>query len=67
MKQKAISPKAEVLATRIAGNIIRRQTRLANYLNRKTQHWNRMSKLIALALFVMLFGGTCIYFILKSI
>lgn len=67
MKQKTLNPKAAALAERIAGGIIRRQTRLAGYLNRKTQHWNNASKLIALALFVLLFGGVCLYFIIKSI
>lgn len=62
-----INPKAEALAIRIAGSIIRRQTRIAGYLNRKTQHWNRASKIIALLLFMLLFGGMCLYFIIKSI
>ncbi|MEO6524980.1 MAG: hypothetical protein ABIN91_25065 [Mucilaginibacter sp.] len=59
--------KTEVLASRIAGRIIRKQTQIAGYLNRKTQHWNKQSKLIALTLFVLLFGGLCIYLIIKSI
>jgi hypothetical protein len=53
-------------AARIAGRIIRRQTQMAGYLNRKTQHWNRASKLIALFLFCLLFGSICLYFIIKS-
>ena len=49
MKQpKTLSPKAAALAERIANGIIRRQTKLADKLNRRTQHWNRASKLIAL-------------------
>jgi hypothetical protein len=59
--------KTDLLASRIAGNIIRRQTQFASYLNRKTQHWNRASKLTALGLFVLLFGGLSIYLIIKSI
>jgi hypothetical protein len=66
-KPAVINPKAEALAIRVAGGIIRRQTRLANYLNRKTQHWNRASKLIALMLFIGVFGGICLYLIIKSI
>jgi hypothetical protein len=59
-------PRAEAMAERIAGRIIRRQTKMANYLNRKTQYWNKASKLIALALFCLLFGSLCLYFIIKS-
>lgn len=59
--------KTDRLASRIADKIIRRQAQFANYLNRKTQHWNRASKLTALILFVLLFGGLSIYLILKSI
>jgi hypothetical protein len=59
--------KTDRLARRIADKIIRRQTKFANYLNWKTQHWNRASKLTALILFVLLFGGFSIYLILKSI
>jgi hypothetical protein len=54
------------LATRIAGRIIRRQTQLATYLNRKTQYWSRASKLIALFLFCLLFGGSCLYLFIKA-
>jgi len=60
-----ISPRTEALATRIAGRIITQQTRVAAYLNRKTQHWNRASKLLALLLFILLFGGMCVYLIIQ--
>jgi hypothetical protein len=59
--------KTDTLAERIAGRIIRRQTKIANYLNRRTQHWNSTSKLIALLLFSLLFSSICFYFIIKSI
>ena len=58
---------SDALARRIADQIIRSQTRIACQLNRKTQHWNRASKLMALALFVLVFGGLSIYLIIKSI
>lgn len=60
-------PRTEALAQRIADRIIRRQTRMAGYLNRKTQHWNNASKLTALLLFIALFGSLCAWFIIKSI
>jgi hypothetical protein len=65
-KQAAISPRADALAVKIAGRIIRKQTRIAGYLNRKTQYWNKASKTTALCLFCLLFGGISLYFILKS-
>ncbi|SEN05844.1 hypothetical protein SAMN05192574_102323 [Mucilaginibacter gossypiicola] len=58
---------SDALARHIADQIIRIQTRLANVLNRKTQHWNKTSKLIALAAFMIVFGGLSIYLIIKSI
>lgn len=67
MKQRTLNPRMAALAERIAAGIIRRQVRIADALNRKTQHWNRASKLIALVLFCLLFGGLCLYFIIKSI
>jgi hypothetical protein len=67
MKQKILSPKANALAERVANGIIRRQSRIADALNRKTQHWNRASKIVALLLFCILFGGLCFYFIIQSI
>lgn len=67
MKQRTLNPRQTAFAERIASGIIRRQTRMAAYLNHKTQHWNRSSKLIALLLFCVLFGGLCFYFIIKSI
>lgn len=56
----------DALAGRIAGRMIRLQTRTANYLNRKTAYWNRASKLAALILFCVLFGSTCLYLIIKA-
>ncbi|EHQ24632.1 hypothetical protein [Mucilaginibacter paludis] len=65
-QQKTLSPKAAALAERIANSIIRRQTKLADSLNRRTQHWNRASKTVALLVFCILFGGLCFYLIIKS-
>ena len=44
-----------------------RQRQFAAYLGRKTQYWNRSSKLIALALFCLAFGGTSLWLLLKAI
>jgi hypothetical protein len=41
--------------------------RLACTLNRKTCYWNRTSKLTALMVFCLLFGGMSLYLFLKAI
>jgi len=56
----------DALAGRIANRVIRRKARLADYLNRKTQYWNRSSKLVALFLFCLVFGSLCLYLIIKA-
>lgn len=43
------------------------QRNAANYLSRKTQYWNRSSKIIALVLFCLLFGGGCLLLLIKAI
>jgi hypothetical protein len=53
-------------AERVAGMIIRRQRQVAQWLERKTQHWNRASKLIALYLFCLLFGGLSLWLLMKA-
>jgi hypothetical protein len=44
----------------------KRQGKIAAYLGRKTQYWNRNSWLIALALFILLFGGCCLLLCIKA-
>jgi hypothetical protein len=60
-KRRALTAKQENAANRMASAIVRRQTRLANYLNRKTQYWNKASKLLLLALLILLLGGFSLY------
>lgn len=54
------------IATRIVDRILLRQQKIASYLNRKTQHWNKTSKLVALALFILLFGGASLGLIIHA-
>jgi hypothetical protein len=63
---KKTKTNTDALAGRIANRIIHWKTQLADYLNRKTQHWNKSSKLIALFLFCLLFGSICLYLIIKA-
>jgi hypothetical protein len=58
--------KTDVLAARIAAQIIAWQTRIAACLNRRTAYWNRASKLTALWLFCLLFGSVCLYLFIKA-
>lgn len=66
-RHQVLTDRQERLAERVALGIVRRQTRIANHLNRKTQHWNRASKILALTLFILVFGGVSLYLLLKAI
>ncbi|MBS1502582.1 MAG: hypothetical protein JST32_11000 [Bacteroidetes bacterium] len=43
------------------------QRKFADYLGRKTQYWNRGSKVTALTLFILLFGGGCLLLLIRAI
>jgi GT2 family glycosyltransferase len=47
--------------------IIHRQRQIADHLNRKTQYWNRASKLILLLLICLLFGGASLWLLIRAI
>lgn len=66
-RHRALTPGQEALAGKVASAIVRKQTQVAGYLNRKTHHWNRASKLIALALFCLVFGGLSLYMLLNNL
>jgi hypothetical protein len=67
-RKKGVTAYREIpLLIRIAGVIHKRQLQVSGYLNRKTQYWNRTSKLTALFLFCLLFGGCCLLLLLKAI
>lgn len=55
------------LVIRIADTVHRRQLQVSGYLNRKTQYWNRASKLTTLFLFCLVFGGCCLLLLIKAI
>lgn len=44
----------------------KRQRKMAKFLGRRTQYWNRSSWLTALALFILLFGGCCLLLCIKA-
>ncbi|MES2277911.1 MAG: hypothetical protein V4592_17925 [Bacteroidota bacterium] len=46
--------------------IEQRQRKVAGYLCRRTQYWNRGSWLLALGLFILLFGGCCLLLCIKA-
>jgi hypothetical protein len=55
------------LGVQVRQSIEQNQRKAAAYLSRKTQYWNRSSKIMALALFCLLFGGCCLLLLLKGI
>lgn len=61
------SARYEELTTRIAGNIIRLQTGVAHYLNNRTTHWSKRTKLSLLIMFCVLFGAGNLFLIIHSI
>jgi len=50
----------------VRGSVERFQRRLAAYLERKTAYWDRRSKLIALFLFCLLFGGLSLWLLARA-
>lgn len=66
-KHRRLSDRQEKLAGRLASAIVRRQTQVAGYLNRKTQYWNKNSKIIALVIFSLVFGGLSLYLLIKAL
>ncbi len=66
-KAKNLNPQTDRLAGRVAEGIIGKQRRFAGYLERKTRYWNRASKLTALILLCILFGGPSLYLLLQAL
>lgn len=64
-RSRPLSARQEKSAGRIAAAIVSAQTRLADKLNRRTQYWNRSSKLILLAAIALLLGGFSLYQLIK--
>lgn len=58
--------RSDTIATKMASAILSRQTKIADYLNRKTAYWNKTSKVLLLVVFCAAFGGLSIYLLLKS-
>lgn len=65
-KQGQDNRQPAVWLTQVRAGIERHQQKLAAHLARKTQYWNRLSWLIALALFILLFGGCCLFLCIKA-
>lgn len=55
----------DALAHRIAGSIIGRQRRIADYLNSKAAYLSKRARLYALILFSLAFGSYCLYLLIK--
>lgn len=57
---------SEETTQKIAGNILTRQSRIADYLNTKTKHLSGKALLIALIGFCVVFGSYCLYLLLSA-
>ena len=66
-KGRPLSPRAAEVAERWVSALLFQQRKLADYLGRKTAYWDKASKLIALLLFCLVFGGISLWLILKTI
>ena len=66
-KKEVTAHRESPLLIRMASIIHKQQLQVSAYLNRRTQYWNRASKLTALFLFCLLFGGCCLLLLLKAI
>jgi hypothetical protein len=60
-KSKRHQPVASPLMLQLSSLLERMQRRLATVLARGTAHWSRRSWIIALVLFMLLFGGYCLF------
>lgn len=65
-KQEKAYMQSSIWITQVRERIEQRQQKVANYLGRKTQYWNRSSWLIALVLFILFFGGCCLLLCIKA-
>ncbi len=63
-KQRA---RQQRLLSQVELSISRKQKRIADELNRRTQHWNKLSKLIMLLLICLLFGGVSLWLLIQAI
>ena len=54
-------------ASRIEIAVIKKQHQLADCLNRKTQHWDRASKLILLLAICLVFGGASLWLLIRAL
>ena len=66
-KRKTGNRVESAFSVQVRRSVEQKQRVAAAYLARKTQYWNRSSKIIALALFCLLFGGGCLLLLLKAI
>ena len=64
-KERVLNPRVAELAERWVCCLLGHQRRVAAWLDRKTAYWNKASKICALSVFCLLFGGLSLWLILK--
>ena len=60
-------PQQDKLAEKLAGKIISVQLKVANFLNKRTQHYSRTQKEVLLIGLSAFFSAICLYLIFNSI
>ncbi len=55
------------VASRIEIVILKKQHQLADCLNRKTQYWDRASKIILLLAICLVFGGASLWLLIRAL
>ena len=66
-KRKTGNIAGNAALSKIRNLIAKRHRQAADYLGRKTQYWNRNSKIIALVIFCLIFGGSFLLLLIKAI
>ena len=65
-KRKTGSAADSQALLRVRLMVTEKQRKVADYLDKKTLYWNRNSKIIALVIFCLLFGGACLLLLIKA-
>jgi hypothetical protein len=55
------------VASRIETATLKKQHQLADCLNRKTQHWDKASKIIMLLAICLVFGGASLWLLIRAL
>lgn len=66
-RKRKKSANSNTAVSRVNMAIIKKQRQFADCLNRKTQHWDRTSKIILLLAICLVFGGASLWLLIRAI